>query len=260
MFSWVTHFDAWIGLIALSVLQVVLGVDNIVLITILSRTLPKEKRQKARSLGIYVAMVSRLLLLGSIFWLEKLQKPLFTAFDQPVSIKSIILAAGGLFLIAKATKEMFDDMEARHTQSKKGKLTTLTMVLVQIFFLDIIFSIDQVLTAVGMSPFVVIQVLSVLISVFVMAVFVHQVARVLEKHPSLRMIALSFLVLVGVSLLAEGTGHPFPHGYLYFGMTYALVVEVLNIRRRMKAQALAPATNPTPAPVPIEPKNPPSSP
>lgn len=239
MFSWVTHPEAWIGLVALSVLQVVLGVDNIVLITILSRTLPKEKRHTARTLGLYVAMASRLLLLGSIFWLEKMDKPFTVIFGISLSVRAIILAVGGLFLVAKATKEMFEDMEIKHEKAHHGKLKGLTVVLIQIFFLDIIFSMDQVLTAVGMSQEIVIQVLSVLISVVVMAVFVHQVAKLLEKHPSLRMIALSFLVLVGISLLAEGTGHPFPHGYLYFGMAYALVVESINIRRRMKVQALA---------------------
>ena len=244
MFSWVGHLDAWVGLVALSLLQVILGVDNIVLITILSRSLPDHKRKEARSLGVFVAMISRLILLGAIFMLARLQKPFAYVLGTPVSVNTVALALGGLFLVAKATKEMFHDIEVKHEGSHKKKINTLTAVLVQIFFLDIIFSVDQVLTAIGMTHELAIQVLSILISVAVMSIFVHGLAKILEQHPSIRMIALSFLVMVGVSLVAEGTGHPFPHGYLYFGMGYALVLEVLNIRRRAKVQAFKSSTKP----------------
>lgn len=235
--SWIFDPSAWVGLVALSILQVLLGVDNIVLITILARGLPKEKREMGRRLGVFVAMISRLLLLSIIFVVAKFAEPFTEFHGMPVSVRSILLLVGGLFLVYKATKEMYSDMELKaHVPGKKGKAHSMMIILLEIFFLDVLFSFDQVLAAIGMSPILVIQVVSVLVSVVVMAVFVNQLAKLLEAHPSLRMIALSFLILVGMSLIAEGTDHPIPHGYLYFAMAYAMGVELINIRRRSKVR------------------------
>ena len=224
---------AWIALFTLTILQIVLGVDNIVLLTLLTSSLPKEQRNRAHKLGVLVATVSRLLLLGAVLLLARIDHPFAQIGGYDVSVKNLLLVFGGLFLIWKATQEMYQDVEysgPRTThRARSGKMSA---VLAQVFVLDIVFSIDQVLTAVGMTPEPVIQVTSVVLSVVVMLVFVKPLARFLEHHPSIRVLALSFLVMVGVALVAQATGFEFPKGYIYFGMVYAVVVEWLNIRRR----------------------------
>jgi len=232
MFSWVTSSSAWFGLLALTTLQVVLGVDNIVLITVLCRGLQPERRKFGRRLGVAVAMVSRLLLLAVIIALADLVKPFAIVFGHPISLQTIVFLLGGLFLIAKATIEMYHDVEhvEQATQTTVGH--RLGAVMTQIFLLDIIFSLDQVITAVGLSNDKAIQVISVVLSVLVMLVFVNKLAHFIESHPSIRMLALSFLVLIGMSLTGQAFGYEFPKGYIYFAMVYALAVEVLNIRRR----------------------------
>ncbi len=239
-FGWVTSGSAWIGLLTLSLLQIILGVDNIVLLTLLSSSLPKAERGRAQKLGVLVATVSRLLLLAVITVLARIDKPFAQVGEYPVSVKAILLALGGLFLIGKATQEMYKDVEHDPAAPPaKRSHASMGMVMAQIFVLDIVFSLDQVLSAVGMTPEPVIQVVSVLISVVVMLVFVKKLAKFLEHHPSIRILALSFLVMVGVSLLAEATGFAFPKGYIYFAMAYSVGVEWLNIRRRANAKARA---------------------
>ncbi|MHB8637129.1 MAG: TerC family protein [Fimbriimonadaceae bacterium] len=228
-----TSGGAWIALVTLTILQIVLGVDNIVLLTLLTSALPKSQRRQAQKLGVLVATVSRLILLAAIVLLARVDHPFARIGTYDVSVKALLLAAGGLFLIWKATQEMYQDIE--HTGSHvahRPRAAKMATVLTQVFVLDVVFSIDQVMTAVGMTPEPVIQVASVLLSVVVMLLFVKPLSRFLEHHPSVRMLALSFLVMVGVALVAQATGYEFPKGYIYFGMVYAVAVEWLNIRRR----------------------------
>ena len=236
MFHWVTEPSAWLGLIALTSLQVVLGVDNIVLVTVLSRGAPKASREKVRKAGVFVAMFSRIALLSIIALLARLTHPFLTVANHGISVQQIVLGVGGLFLVAKATKEMYVDVEQKHKKPTPQKTSSrILLILVQIFFLDVLFSLDQVITAVGMVKQLSIQVLSIIFSVIVMIFFVNLLAHYLEKHPSLRVLALSFLVLIGVGLIGEAMGYEFPKAYIYFAMLYALSVEIINIRRRTKA-------------------------
>lgn len=239
-FDWTKSGSAWIGLLTLTLLQIILGVDNIVLLTLLSSSLPKADRGLAQKLGVLVATVSRLLLLAAITYLARIDYNFAQIGDYPISVKKLMLALGGLFLIGKATQEMYKDVEYDPAVPQpKRQRASMGAVLAQIFVLDIVFSLDQVLSAVGMTQEVFIQVTSVLISVVVMLVFVKKLAKYLEHHPSIRVLALSFLVMVGVSLVAEATGYSFPKGYIYFAMAYAVAVEWLNIRRRANAKARA---------------------
>lgn len=224
---------AWIALLTLTILQIILGVDNIVLLTLLTGSLPKESRSKAQRLGVVVATLSRLLLLFAVVLMARIDHPFARIGTYDVSVKNLLLVVGGLFLIWKATQEMYQDVERSGAATgHRPRSSKLGAVLFQVFVLDIVFSIDQVLTAVGMTPYPAIQVTSVILSVIVMLLFVKQLTRFLEHHPSIRVLALSFLVMVGVALVAEGTGYEFPKGYIYFGMVYAVAVEWLNIRRR----------------------------
>ena len=235
MFQWMTQPSQWFGLLALTILQIVLGVDNIVLVTILSRGIAKEHRDFARKLGVFVAMISRIGLLAVIALLSKLDRPFANVYGHPISIQSLVLGFGGLFLVAKATKEMYVDIEQKHKLAQsRSTAHTFVRVMVQIFFLDIIFSLDQVITAVGLSKELTIQIVSIIISVIVMMYFVNILSRYLEKHPSMRILSLSFLVLIGVGLVGQSMGYEFPKGYIYFAMFYALTVEIFNIRRRSK--------------------------
>ena len=224
---------AWIALLTLTVLQIILGVDNIVMLTLITGALPKEQRGRAHKWGVVVATVSRLLLLGAVIFLARIDHPFAKLWTYDVSVKNLLLVFGGLFLVWKATQEMYRDVERAAAQpDHPPRGAKMSSVLANVFILDIVFSIDQVLTAVGMTPEPVIQVTAVLISVVVMLLFVKPLTKFLEHHPSIRILALSFLVMVGVALIAQGTGYEFPKGYIYFGMVYAVVVEWLNIRRR----------------------------
>ncbi len=232
-FAWALTVSGWTGLIVVTTLQVVLGVDNIVLISILSRSLPQGQREKAGRLGVIVAMVSRLALLACIGLLATLNKPFAQVGNLALTGRTLLFLAGGLFLVAKATVEMYRDVEG-HEDHQQRAAPTLTAVLTQIFVLDVIFSLDQVISAVGLVPDPTVQVLSVLLSVVVMVTIVGKLVAFLEKHPSVRLLALSFLVLVGASLISESIGFEFPRGALYFAMAYAGVVEALNLRRKRK--------------------------
>ena len=228
-----TSGAAWIALLTLTILQIILGVDNIVLLTVLTGSLPKEERGRAHRMGVIVATFSRLILLVAIVELARFDHPFAKVGTYDVSVKNLLLALGGLFLIWKATQEMYKDVEHSGPHAPKRKQgSRMAKVMVNVFLLDIVFSLDQVLTAVGMTNEPVIQVTSVILSVVVMLLFVKQLTRFLEHHPSIRVLALSFLVMVGVALVAQATGYEFPKGYIYFGMAYAVAVEWLNIRRR----------------------------
>lgn len=229
-----------IAFITLLALELVLGIDNIIFISIISDRLPKNQRRQARIIGLSLAIVTRILLLLSLSWMMSLTSPLFTILDQAISGRDLILILGGLFLIAKSTHEIhqkFESIEESHLEPKK---TSFSFVIFQILLLDIVFSLDSVITAVGMVNEIPIMVAAIIVATIVMIFASHTIAEFVDKHPTIKMLALSFLVLIGVALLAEGFDTHIPKGYIYFSMAYALIVEVLNIRLRKKKETLTP--------------------
>ncbi|MDR0407939.1 MAG: TerC family protein [Campylobacteraceae bacterium] len=230
--------NAWIALATLTGLEIVLGIDNIIFIAILVGRLPAEKRQKARILGLSLAMGTRILLLLSLFWIMKLTKPLFTLFAYEFSGRDLILLFGGLFLIAKSTLEIHHniDPKERKDKSKINAAKGFIAVLIQIAFLDIIFSLDSVITAVGMVNQIEVMILAVVIAVFIMMAASKSISDFIDKHPTLKMMALAFLILIGVALMGEGFGFHIPKGYIYFSMAFALAVESLNIYAKSKSK------------------------
>lgn len=225
--------EAWMALLTLTMLEIVLGVDNIVFISILAGRLPAEQRDKARIIGIALAMVSRILLLLSITWIMRLDKTLFTVMSNEISGKDIILLLGGLFLIGKATHEIHNKLEGEEEHTKNGRGTaTFGAVLAQILVIDLVFSIDSVITAVGMANQIWVMVTAVIISVMFMLAFSKAIADFVERHPTVKMLALAFLVLIGVNLIADGLGHHIPKGYTYFAMAFSVGVEMLNLKSK----------------------------
>jgi len=244
VFDWIADPKAWIGLVTLTFLQIVLGVDNIVLLTILSGQLKGEEQQRARKLGLIAAMISRLLLLVSLLWISSLlNHPLFRVAKFAISGKDLILIAGGLFLIYKATMDIHEKMEGDDDVRALKPQAHLSGVLTQIFILDVVFSLDSVITAIGMVKLMPIQILSVVFATLVMMIGIHSLSGFVDRHPTVKMLALSFLVLIGVNLVAEGLGFDIPSGYTYFAMAWSVLVELLNIRVRRK-RAMARATDP----------------
>ena len=231
--EWLTDPNAWIGLLTLTVLELVLGIDNIVFISILSGKLPAQQRKKARLIGLSLAMLLRILLLVSITWIMGLTRPLFTIAAFEVTGRAIILIAGGLFLLVKSTHEIHDQME-QHVQRQAPVVASFFAVLVQISLLDIVFSLDSVITAVGMVDEIAIMIIAVVVAVIVMMVFAGPVSGFVERHPTIKMLALSFLLLIGMNLVAEGLGFHIPKGYTYFAMAFALFVEMLNFKMRSR--------------------------
>jgi predicted tellurium resistance membrane protein TerC len=234
--EWITNPESLIALLTLTVLEIVLGIDNIIFISILAGKLPKEQQNKARLTGLGLAMITRILLLFSIVWIMKLTLPLFTALGQKISGRDLILIGGGLFLIAKSTFEIHDKLEGEegHRSAKVAK--SFASVIVQIILLDIIFSLDSVITAVGMVNNLMIMILAVVIAVGVMMVSAKSISDFVEKHPTVKMLALAFLLLIGVSLIAEGLGQHIPKGYIYFAMAFSVFVEMLNLRMKSKVK------------------------
>jgi predicted tellurium resistance membrane protein TerC len=226
------NFESLIALLTLTSLEVVLGIDNVIFISILVSKLPKEQQKKARFIGLLLAMFMRILLLLSISWVMGLTQPLFTAMHHEVSGRDLILLIGGLFLLAKSTHEIHEKLEGEKHQAQGGKKAALGTILVQIILLDIVFSLDSVITAVGMSDQILIMVASVMIAVGFMMVFAGSVSDFVEKHPTVKMLALSFLLLIGVMLLADGMGQHISKGYVYFAMAFSVFVEMLNLRIR----------------------------
>lgn len=234
--EWITQPESLIALLTLTVLEIVLGIDNIIFISILAGKLPKEQQNKARLTGLGLAMITRILLLFSIVWIMKLTLPLFTALGQEISGRDIILIAGGLFLLAKSTFEIHDKLEGEegHRTAKVAK--SFGSVIIQILLLDIVFSLDSVITAVGMANNIVIMIVAVVIAVGVMMVSSKSISDFVEKHPTIKMLALSFLLLIGVSLIAEGLEQHIPKGYIYFAMAFSVFVEMLNLKMKSKSK------------------------
>ena len=234
MLELLTNPDAWIALATLTLLEIVLGIDNIVFIAILASRLPVEKQELAYRLGLLGAMVTRVALLLTINWVMQLTEPLFEILDHSFSGRDLILLGGGLFLIAKSTQEIYDKVERESEEDIQGWFNGLSGVVAQIMVLDIIFSLDSVITAIGMADDIEVMVTAVIIAIAVMLLFAKQIGDFVNKYPSMKILALSFLLLIGVLLTAEGLGQHINKGYIYFAMAFALMVELLNIRFRAK--------------------------
>ena len=235
--DWFTDPNAWIGLLTLTVLEIVLGIDNIIFISILAGKLPEDQRAKARRLGLLGAFFSRILLLLSIAWVVRLTTPLFTVAGVDVSGRGLILIIGGLFLIGKATHEIHEKLEGgEHGEAVKQAARSLAAVIAQIMVIDIVFSLDSVITAVGMVDQVSIMIAANVIALGIMLAASGPISLFVDRHPTVKMLALSFLVLIGTNLVAEGIGQHIPKGYTYFAMAFSVVVEMLNIRSKSRAR------------------------
>ncbi len=244
------NVDVWIALLSLTAMEIVLGIDNIVFISILVSRLPPDQRARVRRIGIAGALITRLGLLFTLSWMMRLTEPLFTILDHPLSGRDLIMLGGGLFLIAKATLEIHAKLEGGGEEHHEGKARAAGMVIVQIMIVDIVFSLDSVITAVGMASQLWVTVTAMIVAVAVMLAFAGAVGDFVERHPSIKILALSFLILIGVMLTAEGLGQHVEKGYVYFAMGFSLLVEVLNIRRTRKVPPVelrSPYEDPTPS-------------
>ncbi|CAI4033340.1 hypothetical protein DNFV4_03776 [Nitrospira tepida] len=237
MFEWLTNPEAWIALGTLTALEIVLGIDNIIFISILVGRLPEKQRTLARQAGLGLAMIARLGLLFSISWVMSLTQPLFTVLAQEISGRDLILIGGGLFLLAKATHEIHESLEGVEESDRKVMAAGLGMVLLQIALLDIVFSLDSVITAVGLAEHVSIMAIAIILAVVVMLMAAKAIGDFVEAHPTIKILALSFLILVGVTLMVEGFDVHVPKGYIYFAMAFSVGVEMLNIRMRKNRRA-----------------------
>ena len=234
--EWIASPEMWVALATLTLLEVVLGIDNIVFISILANKLPAEQRNKARLIGLGLAMIMRIILLFSLAWVIRLTAPLFAVLGQEISGRDLILLGGGLFLIAKATHEIHDKLEGEEGRSSSRVAPSLRSVLIQIMLLDIVFSLDSVITAVGMVDEIAVMVIAVVIAIGFMMVFARPISEFVEEHPTVKMLALSFLILIGVVLIAEGLDQHISKGYIYFAMGFSIFVEMLNLRLRKAAR------------------------
>jgi len=230
--EWMTTAEGWVALVTLTVLEIVLGIDNLVFISILAGRLPKESRARARKVGLTLAMLMRIALLLSITWVMRLTAPLFTVVGQDISGRDLILIVGGLFLLAKSTHEIHEKLEGEEGAASAKVVASFGAIIVQILLLDIVFSLDSVITAVGMAEDVAVMILAVIIAVGVMLVSASAISDFVERHPTVKMLALSFLLLIGVSLVAEGFDQHIPKGYIYFAMFFSVFVEMINLRVR----------------------------
>ncbi len=234
MFEWVASPEAWVALGTLVALEIVLGIDNIIFISILVGRLPTHQRDKARKIGLGLAMIARLLLLLSIVWIMGLIEPWFSVFGHEISGRDIILILGGLFLLAKSTHEIHNSLEIVTSPGAAQVAANYFAVMAQIALLDIVFSFDSVITAVGLVQHVSIMVIAIVVSVIVMVLAARPIGEFVDRHPTIKMLALSFLILIGVTLIAEGFEFHVPKGYIYFAMAFSVGVELLNIRLRKK--------------------------
>ena len=235
MIELISSPEAWIAFATLTALELVLGIDNIIFISILVDKLPKDKREFARKIGLFMAMFMRIGLLLVLAWIVGLVEPLFTVFSQQISGRDLILIAGGLFLIYKSTGEIHQSLEGEEgSPGSKAVKATMASVILQIMVVDLVFSLDSIITAVGMVDDVRIMIAAVIGSVALMMLFAGPIGRFVSDHPTIKMLALAFLVVVGVVLVAEGFDHHVPKGYVYFGMAFSLGVEMLNIHMRKK--------------------------
>jgi predicted tellurium resistance membrane protein TerC len=233
-----TDPQAWIALVTLLALEIVLGVDNIVFISILAGKLPVDQQKRARNMGLSLALITRILLLLSISWIIRLTAPLFAVFGHEVSGRDLILIGGGLFLIAKSTHEMHQRLEGEEGESSRRVAASFAGVIVQILLLDIVFSLDSVITAVGMVDRIEIMIAAVILAMGVMLMAAGSIAGFVERHPTVKMLALAFLLLIGTTLIAEGVDQHIPKGYIYFAMAFSLFVETLNLRAKKAAQVV----------------------
>jgi predicted tellurium resistance membrane protein TerC len=234
MFDWLASPEAWVALATLTALEIVLGIDNIIFISILVGRLPPHQRDFARRTGLALAMLTRLGLLFSLAWVMGLTNPLFSVLGEAISGRDIILIGGGLFLLAKATHEIHNSLEGVEDQGHAVVAPNLIMVLVQIAILDIVFSLDSVITAVGLADHVSVMAIAIIIAVGVMLFAAKSIGDFVDAHPTIKVLALSFLVVVGLTLMVEGFDVHVPKGYIYFAMAFSLGVEMLNIRMRKK--------------------------
>ena len=230
--EWITSPEAWAALATLTLLEIVLGIDNIVFISILVGRLPEAQRQRARILGLGFAMGTRILLLLVITWIMRLEAGLFTLFEVEFSGRDLILIAGGLFLLAKATLEIHTSLEGHEKGAAEVAAASFVSVIVQIAIIDIVFSLDSVITAVGMADHVTVMIIAIMLAVGVMMFSAGAIGDFVDKHPTVKMLALSFLVLIGMALIAEGIELHIPKGYIYFAMAFSVAVEMLNLRLR----------------------------
>ena len=233
--------QAWLGLATLTLLEIVLGIDNLVFISILSGKVPPEQRNRARTTGLALAMITRILFLLSIAWIVGLESSLFTLFERDFSGRDLIMIAGGLFLIAKSTLEIHHKLEGDSEERKEVKAHSFWGVILQILIIDLVFSLDSVITAVGMVEHVSIMIAAVVIAMIVMIIFARPVADFVERRPTVKMLALSFLLLIGTALVADGLDLHIPKGYIYFAMAFSLFVEILNLMMRGKSKKGAPS-------------------
>ena len=233
--DWLTAPETWIALLTLTVLEIVLGIDNIIFISILAGKLPAREQPRARTVGLTLAMVTRILLLLSLTGIMRLARPLFSPFGHPFSGRDLILLLGGLFLLWKSTREIHDKLEGEEGRQNVKAGATFGGVIVQIALLDIVFSLDSVITAVGMVRQVGVMIAAIVLAVLVMLVAAGPISDSVHRHPTLKMLALSFLLLIGVTLIADGLGQHIPKGYVYFAMGFSVFVESLNLRLARKA-------------------------
>ena len=233
--DWITDPQAWVGLATLTFLEIVLGIDNVIFISILASKLPREQQSRARYIGLGLAMLMRIGLLFSLSWIVRLTEPLFAVLGEEISGRDLVLLIGGLFLIAKATHEIHSRLEGEEGESSARVAPSLRSVLIQIMLLDIVFSLDSVITAVGMVDQLGVMVAAVVTAVAFMMLFARPVSDFVERHPTVKMLALSFLILIGVSLVAESFDQHIPKGYIYFAMGFSIFVEMINLRVRGKA-------------------------
>jgi len=226
--------DAWLALITLTVLEIVLGIDNIIFISILSGKLPASQQKRARRLGLALAMITRVLLLLSLSWIMGMEKELFSVLGKGISGRDLILLLGGLFLLYKATTEIHSKLEGEEEEHKTVRAPSFNGVIVQILLLDIVFSLDSVITAVGMADEVLVMIIAVVIAVLIMLWAADPISDFVNKHPTVKMLALAFLVMIGVSLLIEGWGEHIDKGYIYFAMGFSVLVEMLNLQAKKR--------------------------
>jgi predicted tellurium resistance membrane protein TerC len=232
--DWITDPQAWVGLATLTFLEIVLGIDNVIFISILSGRLPREQQGRARYIGLLLAMAMRIALLFSLSWIIRLTAPLFTVLGQEISGRDLVLLIGGLFLLAKSTHEIHSRLEGEEGHGSAKAAPSLRSVLIQIMLLDIVFSLDSVITAVGMVDELAVMVIAVVLAVAFMMLFAGPISEFVDRHPTVKMLALSFLILIGVSLIAESFDQHIPKGYIYFAMAFSVLVEMLNLRAGKK--------------------------
>lgn len=244
--EWIADPQAWIALVTLTALEIVLGIDNIIFISILVGRLPPEQRQKGRVIGLGLAMGTRVLLLLSLAWVMSLTAPLFSVLNYEISGRSLILLGGGLFLLAKATNEIHANLEGVDESEATPKAAAFSAVLVQIALIDIVFSLDSVITAVGMAEHIPVMIIAIMVAVGIMMFAAAPIGDFVDRHPTVKMLALSFLILIGVSLIAESFELHIPKGYIYFAMAFSVGVEMLNLRLRAKSRQTVRLHRPTP--------------